>query len=69
MSVPGLDFRPCGACAELVPSDSGCPHWKPGIKVGKRLGWTKKPRTLAASPAADLSFIQVLDRGATRTIQ
>lgn len=22
--------RPCGACAALVPADSGCAHWKPG---------------------------------------
>jgi len=22
-------FRPCGACQELVPADTGCKHWKP----------------------------------------
>ncbi len=32
MSVPDLDFRPCGACNELVPTDTGCSHWRPGIK-------------------------------------
>jgi hypothetical protein len=25
--------RPCGACAELVPADTGCAHWKPGSGV------------------------------------
>lgn len=24
-----IDFRPCGACGELV-SPFGCEHWKPG---------------------------------------
>ncbi len=28
MSVPDLDFRPCGACNDLVPTDTGCPHWR-----------------------------------------
>lgn len=23
-------FRPCGACRELVPAETGCGHWKPG---------------------------------------
>lgn len=23
--------RPCGACAELVPADEGCEHWRPGL--------------------------------------
>jgi hypothetical protein len=73
MSVPGPRFRPCGACAELVPSDTGCQHWKPGVKSGKRTGWVRgRARTTpipAASPAADLGFLRVLDRGATGTIQ
>lgn len=24
-----LKNRPCGACSALVPTDSGCDHWKP----------------------------------------
>lgn len=23
-------LRPCGACAELVDPETGCPHWWPG---------------------------------------
>ncbi len=26
-----IAVRPCGACAELVPADTGCQHWKPGV--------------------------------------
>jgi len=25
-----IEARPCGACGELVPSDEGCEHWRPG---------------------------------------
>jgi hypothetical protein len=25
--------RPCGACAALVPADSGCDHWKPKTRA------------------------------------
>lgn len=25
-----MKHRPCGACAELVPADTGCVHWRPG---------------------------------------
>lgn len=25
-----MTHRPCGACAELVPADEGCEHWRPG---------------------------------------
>jgi hypothetical protein len=30
-----VKHRPCGACGELVPADTGCVHWKPGA-VRKR---------------------------------
>lgn len=26
-------WRPCGACRELVPADTGCGHWAPGLTV------------------------------------
>ena len=26
-----IEARPCGACAELVPADEGCEHWRPGL--------------------------------------
>lgn len=25
-----MTHRPCGACGELVPADTGCKHWQPG---------------------------------------
>lgn len=28
-----IGFAPCGACAEYVPADTGCGHWKPGQKA------------------------------------
>jgi hypothetical protein len=72
VSVPEPDYRPCGACKEMIPSDTGCKHWKPGVKSGKRMGWVKgrvrKPIE-AASPQADLAFLRVLDRGVSGTIQ
>ena len=27
-----MRHRPCGACRELVPAESGCAHWRPGLK-------------------------------------
>jgi hypothetical protein len=30
------DHRPCGACGELVPADTGCKHWKPGTAATVR---------------------------------
>lgn len=51
MTTPGLDYRPCGACGELVPADAGCPHWRPGLAQPKRTGWAKGPaRSTASSP-------------------
>lgn len=30
-----IDYRPCGACGELVPA-TGCEHWRPReLKIGK----------------------------------
>jgi len=26
-----LAVRPCGACGQLVPADTGCDHWLPGL--------------------------------------
>jgi hypothetical protein len=28
-----IDYRPCGACVELVPADTGCGHWKPAHRA------------------------------------
>jgi len=28
-----IDYRPCGACVELVHADTGCGHWKPGQRA------------------------------------
>lgn len=25
-----MRHRPCGACRELVPAETGCQHWRPG---------------------------------------
>lgn len=25
------EWRPCGACGALVPADTGCEHWRPGM--------------------------------------
>jgi hypothetical protein len=41
MSTPDISHRPCGACAELISTDEGCRHWKPGTKSGKRHGWVR----------------------------
>lgn len=27
--MPDLPARPCGACKALVPTETGCKHWKP----------------------------------------
>lgn len=35
IEIDPLRYRPCGACHELVPSDTGCGHWKPGKAVSK----------------------------------
>lgn len=68
----GPDYRPCGACGELVPAVTGCQHWKPGNGSGKRVGWVKgrarKPPP-ADSPQVALSFLTVLDRGVTRAVE
>lgn len=29
-------YRPCGACAAMVPADTGCKHWKPGTAATAR---------------------------------
>jgi len=30
-----IDYRPCGACGELVPA-TGCEHWQPRrLKIGE----------------------------------
>lgn len=29
------EVRPCGACQALVPADSGCEHWSPGVRHRK----------------------------------
>lgn len=70
-----LDYRPCGACAALVPADTGCTHWKPGAKSGKRMGWvqgrargTARPIP-ADSPEVDLAFLRVLDSGVTPRVE
>jgi len=26
-----ITYRPCGACRALVPDDTGCEHWTPGM--------------------------------------
>lgn len=28
-----MKHRPCGACTALVPADTGCEHWTPGMSV------------------------------------
>jgi hypothetical protein len=28
-----IRHRPCGACGELVPADTGCTHWRPGLTL------------------------------------
>lgn len=43
-----IAVRPCGACAELVPADTGCKHWKPGAKPVRPV--RRKP-TRASGPA------------------
>lgn len=60
--------RPCGACRALVPADTGCVHWKPGTKSGKRLGWVKGRARPVPSPT-DLAYVQVLDRGVTQAVE
>jgi len=29
-------YAPCGACAAMVPIDTGCRHWKPGTAATVR---------------------------------
>lgn len=47
-----IDWRPCGACRELVPADSGCGHWRPGVSSGMRAGETAQDREAKAKAAA-----------------
>lgn len=44
-----IAVRPCGACAELVPADSGCKHWKPGAPVRRPV--RKSTRGSGPSPS------------------
>jgi len=39
--------RPCGACQELVPADTGCMHWKPGTRAPVRLTRAEKAHRAA----------------------
>lgn len=32
----GPQFRPCGACGELVSVETGCRHWKPTSTAGRK---------------------------------
>jgi hypothetical protein len=67
--VFGIDNRPCGACGELVSATLGCVHWKPGVKAGKKVGWTKgrsRGSLPADSPEVAARTIAVLEaRGLT----
>jgi hypothetical protein len=49
-----IAVRPCGACAELVPADTGCQHWKPGT-VRKRVA---RRSTRGSGPAPTVAEFQ-----------
>lgn len=53
--VPDLDVRPCGVCRALVSTDTGCRHWRPGIPVGKRLGWARGPASGSAVSSPEVA--------------
>jgi len=36
INLATLGRRPCGACRALVPSDTGCKHWRPGAPLKDR---------------------------------
>lgn len=61
-----LRDRPCGACHALVPADTGCKHWKPGVKAPAPV----KRRPMAANdPRMALLRKAILDRGASRPVE
>lgn len=47
MSHP-LDHRPCGVCGTLVPSDTGCTHWRPEKAVARAIRMRKVREQRAA---------------------
>lgn len=49
-----IAHRPCGECRELVPADTGCPHWKPG-QVRKR---APRPSTRGGGPSPSVAEFQ-----------
>lgn len=55
-----LAWRPCGACGELVPADTGCTHWKPDFRR-QRAAMRKRDRDrLAAREAKDAESLRRL---------
>jgi hypothetical protein len=36
--------RPCGACRSLVPADTGCEHWAPGLSARAVEGRERRAR-------------------------
>lgn len=41
------EWRPCGACRALVPADTGCEHWRPGISASSAVRAARAARATA----------------------
>lgn len=60
-----INFRPCGACAALVPA-GGCRHWRPKVTrnaLAARADWREGERRARDSArAAVAAFREVMTR-------
>jgi hypothetical protein len=46
--VPDLwAYAPCGECRELVPTETGCSHWRPGRLASNMTAATRSARNAA----------------------
>lgn len=55
-----MTHRPCGACARLIPVDTGCLHWRPNgqaLSRGQRYraGKRERERLTTKEAVAELS--------------
>lgn len=58
-----IEYRPCGACGELVPAATGCKHWTPGRILARNLnGRERAKRREAAASAKVAELIQETGR-------